>query len=162
MTILLLAVFAISAMAQSADTGTPGHTTLGAVRKVDHAAGKLIVKAADGTEEAFKFTGKTTMLGVHGLKDAGIGIERGGRDAPKLMARAFSGTGKGVRTLAAKTPACVDETLHLTKRCTIDTGKGVVKGTAYTANVGTHAIAHYTAAGGRKVGHLVKQIERAI
>lgn len=85
-------------------------------------------------------------------------MERVGKDTPKVIKGAVVGTGEGVHTLIVKTPEGVEETLHLTDRCVIDTGKGVVKGTEYTAKEGEHVTVHYTVAGGRKVAHLVKHV----
>ena len=177
----LLTALVIGAAAQNATTQTAGHAIIGEIKKVDRAAGKLIVKTADGTEVAFKFTGKTVF---HGLKDGAKGIEEGshavvhytgegvektavgiehiGKDAPKFIEGTVIKTGKGVRTVVVKTPAGVEETMHLTERCVVDTGKGIAKGTTYVAKEGTHVIVHYTEVGGRKVGHLVKHIAQAM
>lgn len=179
--ITLLAALVMGAAAQSTPTENPGHAIVGEIKKVDRVAGKVIVKTADGTEEAFKFTGKTV---VHGLKDGAKGIEEGshavvhytgegvektavgiehvGKDAPKFIEGTVVKTGKGVRTFVIKTPAGVEETMHLTERCVVDTGKDIAKGTTYVAREGTHVIVHYTEVGGRKVGHLVKQVAKAM
>ncbi|MGH9799550.1 MAG: hypothetical protein ACREEM_55040 [Blastocatellia bacterium] len=177
--IALLAMLVVGAYAQdsSSNQNKAGHAIVGEVKKVDHAAGKIVVKTAEGTEETFKFTGKTM---VHGLKEGGkvaeegshvvihytgegvektaVGIEHIGKDAPRFVEGTVVRTGKGVRTVIVKTPAGVEETLHLTERVTVDTGKGVVKGTEYVAKEGEHVTVHYTVVGGRKVAHLVKKI----
>ncbi len=177
--IALLATLVIGASAQDAspDQNKAGHAIIGEVRKVDRAAGKVVVKTAEGTEETFKFTGKTAARGlkeggkgieegthviVHytgeGAEKTAVGVEHAGKDAPKVIEGAVVGTGKGARTVIVKTPAGVEETIHLTDRCVVDTGKGVVKGTEYTAKEGERVTVHYTEAGGRKIAHLLKRI----
>jgi hypothetical protein len=69
MSIVLLATLAVGVFAQdSSSQHNGGHAIIGAVNKVDRAARKVVVKTAEGAEETFKFTGKTT---VRGLKGAG-------------------------------------------------------------------------------------------
>jgi hypothetical protein len=173
----LIAAIGVVTLAQT----TSSHTVVGEIKKVDREAGHIVVKTAEGTEETIKFTGKTA---VHGVKDAGkatawtgkegshvvvhyvgegaektaIGVEHVGKDAPKVVEGAVVGTGKLAKTIVVKTPAGAKETLHLTERATVDTGKGVVKCTEYTAKEGEHVTVHYTEVGGRKVAHLVKRI----
>lgn len=53
--IALLTLFTIGALAQN----DAGHAIIGELKKVDRATGKVVVKTAEGTEETFKFTGKT-------------------------------------------------------------------------------------------------------
>ncbi len=179
--VLLIALCA-GALARSQSTG---HAIIGEIRKVDREAGKIVVKTADGTEETFKFTGKTTVRGlkeggkvaaltgregsyvvVHyvgeGTEKTAVGIEHIGKDAPKVIEGVVVGAGKAAHTVVVKTPAGAEETLHLTKRCMVDTGKGVVKGTEYTAKEGEHVTVHYTEAGGRKVAHLLKHIGKEL
>lgn len=178
---LLIALgIGVSAQGQSA-----GHAIIGEVRKVDREAGKIVVKTADGTEETLKFTGRTT---VHGLKEGGkvtalagkegshvvvhyvgegaektaVGIEYVGKEAPRVIEGTVVGAGKMARTVVVKTPAGAEETLHLTERCMVDTGKGVVKGTEYTAREGERVTAHYSEAGGRKFVHLLKRVGKAL
>jgi hypothetical protein len=178
MSMVLLATLVVGVSAQdSSNRHSGGHAIIGAVNKVDRAAGKVIVKTAEGAEETFKFTGKTT---ARGLKGAGKGVEEGshvvvhyagegvektavgvgdaGKEAPKVIEGVVVGAGKTARTVVVKTPAGAEETLHLTERCVVDTGKGVVKGTEYTAREGERVTVHYAEAGGRKVVHLLKRV----
>jgi hypothetical protein len=171
--IALLATLVVGASAQdSPSQHKAGHDIIGAVHKVDRAAGKFVVKTAEGAEGTFKGAGKAT---ARGLKDAGKGVEEGsriavhytgegaektavavenvGKGAPRAIEGAAVDAGKGARTVVVKTPAGVGETLHLTNRCVVDTGKGVVKGTEYTAKE--------TEAVGRKVGRLLKRVGSA-
>lgn len=171
--IVFLAMLTLGASAQD----KVGHAVIGEVKKVDRAVGKVVVKTAEGTEETFKFTGKTlgrglkesgkgleegTHIVVHytgeGLEKTAVGIEHVGKDIPKVIEGAVVETGKGTRTVVLKTPAGAKETLHLTERCVVDTGKGIARGTKYVAKEGEHITVHYTEVGGRKVAHLVKRI----
>lgn len=179
---VLLATLVVGVSAQdSSNQHNGGHAIIGAVNKVDRAAGKVVVKTAEGAEESFKFTGRTT---VRGLKDVGkgieedshlvvhyagegvektaVGIEGAGKEAPKVIEGVVVGAGKGARTVVVKTPAGAEETLHLEERCVVDTGKGVVKGTEYTAKEGERVTVHYTEAGGRKVVHPLKRVGKAM
>jgi len=114
--------------------------------------------------------GKELEVGSHavvhytgeGIEKTAVGIEHVGKDAPKFIEGTVVRAGKSVRTVVVKTPAGAEETLHLTERCAVDTGKGVVKGTEYVAKEGEHVTVHYTEAGGRKVVHLLKHIGKAI
>lgn len=54
------------------------HIFSGVIKHVDKDTKTVVVKAADGTEQTFKYTGKTT---VEGTKDAGKGIDKGSTDA---------------------------------------------------------------------------------
>jgi hypothetical protein len=95
--IVLLAPLVVGVSAQdSSSQDKAGHDIIGAVHKVDRAAGKVVVKTAEGAKE----------------------------------------------------------TLHLTDRCMVDTGKGVAKGTEYTVKE--------TEAGGREIGRLLKRVGKAI
>ena len=53
------------------------HIMSGVVKHVDKGAKTVVIKTADGTEETFKYTEKTT---VEGTKDAGKGIDKGATD----------------------------------------------------------------------------------
>src|SRR5215475_1306100 len=179
----LLATFAVGAAAHdsSSNQSKDGGAIIDGVRKVDHAVGNVVVKTAEGTEKTFKFTGKTTARGleegckgaalagkegshvvVHyvgeGAEKTAVGIERVGKDSPKVVEGAAVGTAEAARTVIVKTPAGAEETLRLTDRCVIDTGKGIVKGSEYTAKEGGRVTAHYSEAGGRKVWGLLKRI----
>ena len=179
----LLATFAVGAAAQesSSNQSKDGGAIIGGVRKVDHAIGNVVVKTAGGTEKTFKFTGKTAARGLgeggkgaalagkegshvvahyvgEGAEKTAVGIERVGKDAPKVVEGAAVGTAEGARTLIVKTPSGAEETLRLTDRCVIDTGKGVVKGSEYTAKEGERVTVHYTEAGSRKVWGLLKRL----
>jgi arginine repressor len=164
----LLAAFGINASAgipRTIQTQTE-HAVEGEVKKVDRAAGKVTIKTADGAEQTFKYTGKSLKTGSHvvvhyvgeGAEQTSLGVEKIGKDAPKVMEGTVVRADKGARTVVVKTQSGAEETLHLTERATVDTGKGVVKGTEYAGAEGAHVTVHYTEAGGQKVVHLVKHI----
>src|SRR5262245_16853356 len=143
--IVLLAPLVVGVSAQdSSGQDKAGHDIIGAVHKVDRAAGKVVVKTAEGAEEMFKFTGKTT---ARGLKDAGKGVEEGSRAIVHYAGEGADKTAVGVEDVGKETPRAIEGAV-------VDTGKGVVKGTEY--------IAKGTEASGREIGRLAKRVGKAI
>jgi hypothetical protein len=53
------------------------HALTGVVKDVDKGTKTVVIKAADGTEHAFKYTEKTTVTGA---KDTGKGVDAASRD----------------------------------------------------------------------------------
>lgn len=183
--VALVMVAVAGAQAQRSPVKVVTHAVVGEIKKVDRETGKIILKTAEGVEETVAFTGKTT---VHGLKEGGkvaaltgkegshvvvhyvgegaektaVGVEYIGKEAPKVMEGTVVGTGKLARTIVVKTPEGAEETLHLTERATIDSGKGVMKGTEYVAKKGERVTVHYTEAGGHKAVHLLKRLGKAV
>ena len=70
---MVLLLFCSTAFAVTAVVGT--------VKKIDNAARTIVVKAADGTEHAFRFVGQTTVHGAEkvavGAKDSYHGLKEG-------------------------------------------------------------------------------------
>ena len=65
---------------------------------------------------------------------------------------------KSAETITVKTKDGTEETYHLSKDCTIDTAKGTVKVSDWTAGgvkEGTEVTVHVTDEAGKKVAHLV-------
>jgi len=181
---LLLVLAAVSA---SADTDIV-HAVAGAVTKVDTAAKTIAIKTADGTEEVFKFTAKTTVTAskalAGGMKKAGVesymagkegthvvvryvtkgsdktalAVKDFGKDALKESKGTVTKVDKDGRTLAIKTEDGTEETYHISKDAAIDTEHGVVEGTRFTAKEGDKVVFHYGEEAGNKVLHLVKKI----
>jgi len=160
------------------------HATEGVVTKVDSAGKKIAVKTADGTEEVFKFTGKTavhaatavktgavdsylagkegTHVVVHYTGEAGektaTAVDDIGKDTVKVGKGTVMGLDKAGRTVTVKTEDGSEETYHLAKDAAVDTEHGVVKGTEYTAKKGEKVTVHYTEEAGKKVAHLIKHM----
>jgi hypothetical protein len=61
------------------------HALTGIVKEVDKDPKTVVVKAADGTEQAFKYTEKTTVTGA---KDAGKGVDTASRETYLTAKRA--------------------------------------------------------------------------
>jgi hypothetical protein len=160
-----------------------GSTVTGELKKFDAATKTAVVKLADGTEEVFKLTERTTVQGVKGgAKMAALAGREGshfvvhyteegavktadslkyiGKEAPRVVKGTITGVDKAGHTIAVKTADGAEETYHLSKECVIDTGKGVAEGSdavGRTVKEGGSVTVHYTAEGTKKVAHLIKQ-----
>ena len=69
--------------------------------------------------------------------------------------------GSGTRTVVVKTGDGVEETLELSEHAVVDSEKGIVDASKFTAKEtekGSKVIVHYTEEGGRKVAHFIKQL----
>jgi len=132
--------------------------TEGVFTRVDSVAKEIAVRTADGTEEVFKFTGKTAMHAAKGAKTGaldtylagkegthvvihytGEGAEKTavavndlGKDTVKVGEGTVTGLDKAGRTVTVKTKSGSEETYHIAK-ATVDSAHGVVKDTEYTA-----------------------------
>ena len=164
------------------------HAVAGAVTKVDAAARTIAIKTADGAEEVFKFTEKTTVTAAKavagGAKTAGVatymagkegthvvvryvakggektavGVKDFGKDALKASKGTVTKVDKAGRTVAIKTEDGAEETFHVSKDAAVDTEHGVVDGAKYTAKEGDKVVVHYGEEAGDKVVHFVKKI----
>ena len=160
------------------------HATEGVITRVDSAAKEIAVKTADGTEQVFKFTEKTTMHGAKGVKagavhtylagkegthvivhytgegseKTAVGVDDFGKDTLKVSKGTVSGVDKAAHTVSVKTEDGSEETYHIGKDTAVDTEHGVVKGTEYTAKEGEKVSVHYTEEAGKKVAHFIKHI----
>jgi lipopolysaccharide export system protein LptA len=152
------------------------HAVTGVMTRVDSTAKTVAVKTADGTEEVFKFTGKTVVRGADGAKAGAVdtylagkegthvvvrytdkgaektatGIDDVGKDGVKVTRGTISGIDKAGHKITVATEDGSKETYHLGKDAAVDTGHGVAKGEKVTV--------HYTVAAGKKVAHLIKGI----
>lgn len=163
------------------------HAVEGVVTKVDLGAKTIFVKTADGTEHAFKYTAKTTMHGVkmagHETKEGTIDTymkgkegttvvvhytEKGadktavafkdmGKDTVKVSDGTVTKVDKAGRTVTVKTADGSEQTFHVAKDATVDTGHGLEKGADY-AKEGTKVSVHYTENAGKKVAHFIKSL----
>lgn len=70
----VLFLLAIGVIRQRAVAEDVVHAISGVVQHVDKATKTVVIKTADGTEETFKYTGKTA---VEGTKDAAKGVAKG-------------------------------------------------------------------------------------
>lgn len=160
------------------------HATEGVITRVDSAGKKIAVKTADGTEEVFKFTGKTAMHAAKGVKTGAVdtylagkegthvlvhytgeGAEKTavavddlGKDTVKVGKGTVMGLDKAGHTVTVKTEEGTEETFHIAKDAAVDTEHGAVKGTEFTAKKGEKVTVHYTEEGGKKVAHFIKHL----
>jgi hypothetical protein len=179
---LLLGVTMAAGHAMAADSMT--HAVAGTVAKVDKESKTLVIKAADGTEHAFKYTDKTA---VHAAKDApkeakkamldaymdgkegtnvivhytekgtdktAVAVEDLGKDGVKMSEGTITKVDQAAHTVTVKTKDGAEETYQLSKDAVIDTGKGVVKET----KEGEKVTVHYTEESGKKIAHFLHSL----
>lgn len=158
--------------------------TEGVVTRIDSTAKTIAVKTADGTEEVFKFSGKTALRAADGVKTGAVGtyfagkegthvvvrytgegaektavgIDDFGKDSFRVSKGVVTGVDKGAHTVTVRTEDGSEETYHLTKDAAVDTEHGVVRGTEYAATKGEKISVHYTDDAGKKVVHFIKSI----
>ncbi len=164
------------------------HAVAGTVTKVDSKARTIVVKTADGAEEAFKFTAHTAMRAAKGggelakkgavdtylvgkegthvvVRYTGEGAEKTatavddfGKDAFQTSKGTVTKADKAGRTVTVKTEDGAEETYHVAKDASVDTEHGVVKGSEYAAKEGEKVTVHYTEEAGSKVAHFIKHM----
>lgn len=164
------------------------HAVTGAVTKVDAGAKTIAVKTADGTEEVFKYTAKTSVHGATAAADAiktgaldtymagkegthvvlryvgkgadktAIGVKDFGKDSLKVRKGTVTKVDHAAHTVGIKTAEGTEVTYHLSKDAAIDTEHGVVDGAKFTAKEGDHVVVHYSEDAGHKVVHFLKHI----
>jgi hypothetical protein len=164
------------------------HAVGGVVTKVDSGAKTIAVKLADGSEQIFKYTAKTTMhaseKAAHGAKvgsvdsymagkegthvvvhytgegadRTAVGVDDFGKEGLKFSRGTVTHVDKAARTVTVKSEDGSEETYHVAKDAAIDTEHGVVKGFEKTTKEGEHVTVHYTEDAGKKVAHLIRHI----
>ena len=82
------------------------HIVKGTVKSVDKDTRTMVVKGADGTEHAIKWTDKTT---VEGGKDVGEGVADGSKVTVKYTEKAGEKTAVGIKTAAKGTAKAVSQ-----------------------------------------------------
>lgn len=167
--------------AKQASSRKPHHAIAGELQKIDKDGKTVVVKTADGTEEAFKFTERTTVHGVQGAAKAadlvgkegshvvvhytGEGTEKtadavegAGRQSWKLTQGTIVHMDKAAHKVVVKTADGAEETYDLGKDATIDTKNGVVDAAHFTAKEGDRVVVYHAEEGGRKVVRFLKHI----
>jgi hypothetical protein len=186
--VLFLSV-SLAAVAQDRPKGGDVvHAVGGVVTRVDSAAKTIAVKLADGSEQVFKYTAKTTMHAseqvVHGAKvgsvDAymagkegtqvvvhytsegsdrtAVAVDDFGKESLKFSQGTVTHLDKAARTVTVKSEDGTEETYHVAKDATVDTEHGVVKGFENVTKEGERVTVHYTDEAGKKVAHLIRHI----
>jgi|HubBroStandDraft_6_1064221.scaffolds.fasta_scaffold373905_2 hypothetical protein len=181
---LFLAALMVAAVAQLAVAEDVVHAVEGVVSKVDLTGKTIVVKTADGTEHAFKYTEKTTVRGVkdtghvakvgavdtymkgkegttvlvhytgEGAEKSAVGFRDLGKDTVKVSEGTVTKIDKAARTVTVKTEDGSEATYHVAKDATVDTGHGLMKGADY-AKEGEKVTVHYTEDAGKKVAHFI-------
>jgi hypothetical protein len=173
---------AFSGVTAHAQYGSPepsgsSQATAGDLEKVAADGKSITVKTADGTEEVFKVTGKTTVDGAKGAALAGkegthvvvhytaVGAEKtaiGVKDAGKGTWEVTEGTvtkvGEGGKDVTVKLKDGTEKTYHVGKDATVDTGHGIVDGSKYTAKAGDKVAVYATVDPTKEVVHLFKKL----
>ena len=164
------------------------HAVTGAVAKVDAGAKTIAIKTADGSEEVFKYTEKTSVRDATAAKDAtktaavdtymagkegthvvvryigkgadktAIGIKDFGKDTLKVSKGTVTKVDQAAHTVGIKTEDGAEATYRFSKDAAVDTEHGVVEGTKYTAKEGDKVVVHYSEEAGHKVVHFLKHI----
>lgn len=171
------------------------HAVAGELKSIDTGAKTIVVKTADGTEEAIKYTdrtvvrsldaagrdtgkaGRATALAgkegsevvVHyteeGADKTAVGVDRFARGSLHVGKGVITKVDKAAGTVTVKTEHGAEETYHVAKDATIDTGHGVVRFADLAgkdAAAGAHVTVHYSEDAGRKVGHALKVAAKAL
>lgn len=161
--------------------GKVEHALVGSIEKVEKDGKTVVVKTADGTEEALRWTGRTSVDGVKGAAKAldlagrkgehvvvhysvegadktAVAVKRLGRATPRVAEGTIKSIGHGARDLVVKTADGTEEAFHLADRAAVDSGEGIARGTRSIAKEGEHVTVYFTEETGRKVAHLIKRL----
>jgi Cu/Ag efflux protein CusF len=161
--------------------GRHRHALVGELEKVDTDAKKITIRAADGTEHAVSYGGRTMVHGLAGTakaadlagkegsqvvvhytgeagEEAADHIDVFGHDALKTTEGTLTHVDKGGRTVAVKTADGAEETFDLGRDSAIDTKDGLVDVAHFTGKEGDHVIVYHTEEAGHKVVHLLKHL----
>jgi len=148
---------------------------VGTVKTVDKGTKTVVVKTGAGTEQTFKFVGRTIAHGGgavgKGSKDAFEGVKEGddvivhytakgtvktaqevdhlGKDGLHASVVAVKSVDHGAKTVVVKTGQGGEETYHLTDEAARETGKGLKEGGKVTV--------YYTEDAGKKIAHYFKE-----
>ena len=151
------------------------HAITGTVEAVDSAAKTVSVKTADGTVKVVKVSEKATVEGLKaGASYTALGAEKGAHVVVKYTGEGADATATGIKyigtasikasegtvtkvdeaakTVSIKTAKGAEEVYHYADVATVDSAKGIAKGTATGAKV----TVYYTEEGGKKIAHLFR------
>ncbi len=167
-----------ASQAPAADKAKPNpveHAIAGTIESVDSAAKTVAIKTADGSVKVFKITDNAVVEGAKaGASYTALGAEKGSHVVVKYSGEAANATVSGVKvvgkgtvkvsegtvtkvddaakTVTVKTASGSEEVYQFTEKVTVDSSKGIAKGTEKGAKVSVY----YTEEGGKKVAHLFK------
>lgn len=176
--LLLMCAVALAGSALAQDVV---HAVAGAVTRVDKTGKTIAIKAADGSEQVFKFTERTAIRTSveteKGAKTGALDTFFAGKEGTKVVVRYMGNgadktatvvedfgkdtlkAGKGTvthvdraaRTVSVKTDSGAEETYKLGSEAVVETDHGVIRGTRYLAKEGDKVAVHYTEQGGTKI-----------
>lgn len=152
----------------------------GSIKKIDSGTKTIVVKAADGTEHTFRYSGDLAVHGgkevakgsgeaLHGLKegsevavhyskDAGKEtaheIDKIGDDGLKATKGTVSHVDKGARKVSVKTEDGTEETFDMSERVAKDSGKDIADAADKSAKV----TVYYTEEAGKKTMRFIKRL----
>jgi len=173
-------VYCVAASGQISSS-SQHHALVGELEKVDTDTKKITVRAADGSEHAVSYGGRTI---VHGLAATAKGADLAGKEGSQVVVRYTGAAGRetaehiGVfghdalkstegtithvdhagHTVAVKTSDGAEETYDMGRDSAVDTEHGLVDAAHFTGKEGDHVIVYHTEQGGRKVVHLLKRL----
>jgi hypothetical protein len=176
--LLLMCAVALAGSALAQDVV---HAMAGGVTHVDKAGKTIAIKAADGSEQVFKFTERTairtSVAAEKGAKMGALDTYFAGKEGTKVIVR-YMGKGadktatvvedfgkeslkagkgtvthvdRAARTVSVKTDSGAEETYKLGSEAVVETDRGVVRGTHYLAKEGDKVAVHYTEQEGTKI-----------
>jgi Cu/Ag efflux protein CusF len=157
------------------------HALVGEIEKVDTEAKKITIRAAEGSEHAVAYGGRTV---VHGLKGTARAADLAGTEGSQAVVRYTDTAGRetadhidvfghdALRTtqgtltqvdkaghkIVVKTSEGADETYDLGRDSAIDTEHGLVDVAHFAGKEGDHVVVYHTEEGGRKVVDLLKHL----
>jgi hypothetical protein len=179
MAAVLFVFSAGTVLAQTATKAASGSTNAvaGDLEKVADDGKSITVKTADGTEEAFRVTGKTTVDGVQGAalatkkgshvvvhytgegaEKTAIGVKDAGKGTWKVTEGTVTKVGEGGKDVTIKLKDGTEKTYQVGKEATVDTGHGVVEGSKYTAKAGDKVAVYTIVDPTKEVVHLFKKL----
>jgi hypothetical protein len=152
----------------------------GTVKKIDSGSKTIVVKTADGAEQAFHLADRTAVHDVKATdreaKDSFHGLKKGsevavhytskgtvktaeeidhiGKDGLKAREGTIKGIDRTAKTLTVTTASGTEETYRLTDRAAQDAGMDIEKGGKKSEKV----TVYYTEEAGHKVAHFFKRI----
>jgi hypothetical protein len=176
---VLCAVSASTTLSQTAGTTSTSssNAVAGDLEKVAADGKSITVKTADGTEEVFKVTGKTTLDGakdvalagkegthvvIHytkeGAEKTATGVEDVGKGTWKVTEGTVTKVGEGGKDVTIKLKDGTEKVYHVGKEATVETAHGVVEGSKYTAKAGDKVVVYTTVDPTKEVVHLFKKL----
>jgi hypothetical protein len=108
------------------------------------------MKGKEGTTVVVHYTGE-------GAEKSAVAVRDMGKDTVKVSEGTVTKVDKAGHTVTVKTEDGSEETYHVAKDATVETGHGVEKGADY-AKDGEKVTVHYTDEAGKKVAHFIRHL----